>query len=92
MNCVFNVVWSESRQKYVVASELASGSSRPVISVRAGVLGLMIAAVLASATSPALAHTSGVTSGHHVSNEHVSQGTQTVSDGGVASGSVVTTR
>ncbi|EDU1388967.1 autotransporter outer membrane beta-barrel domain-containing protein [Salmonella enterica subsp. enterica serovar Oranienburg] len=46
MNRIFTTVWSESRQQWVVAPELASGGGRPKLTPKKSALALLLGAVL----------------------------------------------
>lgn len=54
MNRIFTTTWNESRQQWVVASELASGGGRPKLSTKKRALALLLGAVLLPST-PVLA-------------------------------------
>lgn len=46
MNKIYTTVWCESRQQWVVTSELATGSGRPKLTSKKSALALLLGAVL----------------------------------------------
>lgn len=46
MNKIYTTVWCESRQQWVVTSELASGSGRPKLAPKKSALALLLGAML----------------------------------------------
>ena len=54
MNKIYKVIWSKTRNCYVVASELAKRHTKGGSKARAGISGLLVTAGLVAALSPAM--------------------------------------
>lgn len=91
LNRSYRIVWSESRQTWVAASELAKGHSRASCkSVKQLVLAVVAGTILAGQlTQPVLAQSFTPVVSGMVSGETITSGTQSVISGGVANGGAI---
>lgn len=61
MNKIYTTVWCESRQQWVVTSELASGSGRPKLAQKKSALALLLGAMLLPSGAVMAVNYEGVT-------------------------------
>ena len=74
MNKIYTTVWNESRQQWVVTSELATGPSRPKLTPRISALALLLGAVLLPSGPVMAADYIGVTVDGSTGNQNLFSG------------------
>jgi len=88
MNKTYNIVWSYTRQAWVVASELASSVGRPPLAKKRALSAMVLLGIIAGQSVEA-AFTPDVSAGQVVTGEVVSGGTQHVSSGGSVTSTII---
>jgi len=88
MNRTYNIVWSYTRQAWVVASELASSAGRPPLAKKRALSAMVLLGIIAGQSVEA-AFTPNVSAGQVVTGEVVSSGTQNILSGGSATSTTV---
>ncbi|MDU1001964.1 ESPR-type extended signal peptide-containing protein, partial [Citrobacter sp.] len=101
MNKIYTTVWCESRQQWVVTSELATGSSRPKLAPKKSALALLLGAMLLPSAPVMAVDYVGTTVDGNSGNQNLysgdtatdttinSGGIQFVSSGGTASETII---
>jgi len=89
MNRTYNIVWSYTRQAWVVASELASSSGRPPLAKKRALSAMILLGIIAGQSVEAASTPDDVSAGQVVTGDVISGRIQYVSSGGSAISTII---